>query len=104
IDKIDSPQPLLAYSTIGGRAPAYAVATGKALLAYQAPDYLEHYAQAIQKHTPQTHASLLVLKEELAEVSRVGYAINQGEWREGIGGVAAPVFNGRSEERRVGKV
>lgn len=94
IDKIDSPQPLLAYSTIGGRAPAYAVATGKALLAYQAPDYLEHYAQAIQKHTPQTHASLLVLKEELAEVSRVGYAINQGEWREGIGGVAAPVFNG----------
>lgn len=29
VDKIDSPQPIRAYSMIGGRAPAYAVATGK---------------------------------------------------------------------------
>src|SRR5690606_26447050 len=49
VDKIDSPQPLVAYSTIGGRAPAYAVATGKALLAFQAPDYIEHYADAIHQ-------------------------------------------------------
>ena len=94
VDKIDSPQPLLAYSTVGGRAPAYAVATGKALLAFQAPDYLEYYANAVHKHTEDTHASLAVLKEELADVARTGYAINRGEWRQGIGGVAAPVFNG----------
>ena len=31
VDKIDSPQPIRAYSMVGGRAPAYAVATGKAL-------------------------------------------------------------------------
>src|SRR3546814_715020 len=37
VDKIDSPQPLLAYSAVGGRAPAYAVATGKALLASRLP-------------------------------------------------------------------
>ncbi len=30
IDKIDSPQPVRAYSRIGGRVPAYCVATGKA--------------------------------------------------------------------------
>ncbi len=94
VDKIDSPQPLIAYSTVGGRAPAYAVATGKALLAFQAPDYLERYVDTIEKHTNDTHTSLAVLKEELAQVTRIGYAINRGEWREGIGGVAAPVFNG----------
>lgn len=94
IDKIDSPQPLRAYSTIGGRAPAYAVATGKALLAFQAPDYLEHYADAVRQHTQDTHASLPVLRKELADIARIGYAINRGEWRQGIGGIAAPVFNG----------
>jgi len=94
VDKIDSPQPLLAYSTIGGRAPAYAVATGKVLLAFQAPDYIEHYADAIQRHTDDTHVSMVVLKQELADIARIGYAINRGEWRRGIGGMAAPIFNG----------
>lgn len=94
VDKIDSPQPLLAYSTVGGRAPAYAVATGKALLAFQAPDYIDHYGEEIRKHTNDTHVSIAALKQELADVMRIGYAINRGEWRQGIGGVAAPVFNG----------
>lgn len=94
VDKLDSPQPLLAYSTVGGRAPAYAVATGKALLAFQAPDYIDHYGDAIHQHTSDTHVSLPALKQELADISRIGYAINRGEWRRGIGGIAAPVFNG----------
>src|SRR3546814_2236892 len=104
VDKIDSSQPLLAYSTVGGRAPAYAVATGKALLAFQAPDYLEHCGDAIRRYTDATRVSVYALKQELMDVARIGYAINRGEWRVGIGGVAAPVFNGldkivaRSEE------
>ncbi|MEB2400343.1 MAG: IclR family transcriptional regulator [Alcaligenaceae bacterium] len=94
VDKIDSAQPLLAYSTVGGRAPAYAVATGKALLAFQAPDYIEHYGNSVRKHTENTHISIPALKHELADIARIGYAINRGEWRQGIGGIAAPVFNG----------
>ncbi len=94
IDKIDSPQPIQAYSAVGGRAPAYAVATGKALLAFQPVDYLIQYENRLQKHTGATHASLPVLRQELNEVARCGYAVNQGEWREGVGGVASPVFNG----------
>lgn len=97
IDKIDSAQPLQAYSTIGGRAPAYAVATGKILLAFQAHDYLEHYSDAITRHTNETRVSLLALRQELSDAARIGYAINRGEWRQGIGGVAAPVFNGLGE-------
>lgn len=94
IDKIDSAQPLRAYSTVGGRAPAYAVATGKILLAFQTHDYIEHYGDAITRHTEDTHVSLLALKQELSDAARIGYAINRGEWRQGIGGIAAPVFNG----------
>jgi Transcriptional regulator len=96
IDKIDSPQPLLAYSTIGGRAPAYAVATGKALLAFQAPDYIEHYADHLQRLTDNTRVSVPDLKRELEAVTIDGHSISRGEWREGIGGVAVPIFNGFS--------
>lgn len=93
IDKIDSPQPIRAYSMVGGRAPAYAVATGKALLACQAEGYVDRYADALQGHTPNTIVALGPLKEELRKIARAGYAVNRGEWRDGVGGVAVAVFN-----------
>lgn len=94
IDKLDSAQPLVAYSRIGGRAPAYAVATGKVLLAFQEPGYIDHYGESLHRHTDGTQVSLPALKHELAAVARRGYALNRGEWRQDIGGVAAPVFDG----------
>ena len=94
IDRVDSPQPLIAYSPIGGRAPAYAVSAGKALLAFQGPDYIGHYAKSIKKHTDRTHTSVPAIRRELDEVASAGYAVNRGEWRPGIGCVAAPIFNG----------
>ncbi len=93
IDKIDSPQPIRAYSMVGGRAPAYAVATGKALLACQSDAYLDRYATALQRHTATTLVALDALKDELRKVGRNGYAINRGEWRDGVGGIAVPLFN-----------
>jgi DNA-binding IclR family transcriptional regulator len=93
IEKIDSPQPIRAYSMVGGRAPAYAVATGKALLAHQIDGYVERYGDKIVRHTPATVTSLPLLKEELRKIVRVGYAINNGEWRAGVGGLAVTIFN-----------
>src|SRR5690625_2629211 len=98
IDKIDSPQPLIAYSTVGGRAPAYAVATGKALLAFQEPEYLDQFDfEKSQYPNTQRQLSLPAIKQEMADIMRLGYAINRGEWRDSIGGVAAPIFNGLGE-------
>ncbi|ETF04350.1 IclR family transcriptional regulator [Advenella kashmirensis W13003] len=97
IDKIDSPNPVRAYSIIGGRAPAYAVATGKALLAFQNSDYLDHQPADLIRHTENTITTLASLKEELATIARVGYAINRGEWRNNVGGIAAPVFDGHNK-------
>ncbi|OZI37926.1 IclR family transcriptional regulator [Bordetella genomosp. 10] len=93
VDKIDSAMPIRAYSMIGGRAPAYAVATGKALLAHQPEDYVDGLTGHMIRHTPATLVSVPVLKEELRKVVRNGYAINRGEWREGVGGVAVTIFN-----------
>ena len=66
VDKIDSPQPIRAYSMIGGRAPAYAVATGKALLAYQSDGYVERYADQLQRHTPATIVTMPLLRTSCA--------------------------------------
>lgn len=93
IDKIDSPNPVRAYSMIGGRAPAYAVATGKVLLAFQRNDYLQTYESELVRHTENTLVSISALKEELNDISRIGYAINRGEWRANVGGIAAPIFD-----------
>jgi IclR family KDG regulon transcriptional repressor len=94
IDKIDSIQPIRAYSMIGGRAPAHAVATGKALLSAQPDTYLESLPKKLARFTAATIVDRGVLRTELAKAARLGYAVNRGEWRDGVGGVAAPIFDG----------
>lgn len=91
IDKMDSPQPVRAYSKIGGRAPAYCVATGKALLAFAGKDVIDGVAKDLRRYTPSTITTEAELLEELQRVVENGFAINKGEWREGVCGVAAPI-------------
>src|SRR5690606_2540644 len=86
-------QPIRLYSMVGGRAPAYAVATGKALLAHQPDAFFTQHTDALIAHTKVTCTSLAMLRKELLRSRRQGYAINRGEWREGVGGVAVAVFN-----------
>jgi IclR family transcriptional regulator, KDG regulon repressor len=93
VDKIDSAQPVRAYSVLGGHAPAYCVATGKILLAHQSQDYLKRNLTHLEAHTKATIIGLATLKIELARALANGYALNRGEWRESVGGVAAPIFD-----------
>jgi IclR family KDG regulon transcriptional repressor len=91
VHKLDSPEPVRAYSSIGGRAPAYCVATGKAMLAFEPMAQLTSLSRHLHACSPRT---LTVPAEFLREMERIreqGYAVNRGEWRESVGGVAAPV-------------
>ncbi|MFG5408303.1 IclR family transcriptional regulator C-terminal domain-containing protein [Piscinibacter sakaiensis] len=94
IETIESPMPIRSDTAIGARAPAHAVATGKALLAFQYEGYLARHADELRSFTPTTLATLPALKDELARVRREGHAINHGEWHHSVGGVAAPLFDG----------
>ena len=89
--KIDSPQPVRAYTTVGGRAPAQCVATGKAQLAWAEPEVLELIKQKLYAHTPQSITTPEALEAELARIRTIGYAINRGEWRAQVCGVACPI-------------
>ncbi|WP_321944291.1 IclR family transcriptional regulator [Paraburkholderia tropica] len=93
VDKIDSPQPVRAYSELGGRAPAYCVATGKVLLAFKGAEYIARHLKELVQFSDTTIVDLQALKVELARIAVVGYAVNRGEWRKSVGGVAAPIFD-----------
>jgi len=93
VDKIDSAQPVRAYSRIAGRAPAYCVATGKALLAYAPASTVELACKALKKHTANTITEQQAFQRELGRIRETGYAINRGEWRESVVGLAVPILD-----------
>ncbi len=92
LDKVTSPNPVQAYTRIGGRAPAYCVATGKALLAFQPEaEIVSICTMPLTAYTSRTITRAEDLYAELARVRASGYATNAGEWRGEVVGVAAPV-------------
>lgn len=99
LDKFDSPLPVAAYSRIGGRAPAACVASGKALLAAQRLDRaaLEARLGRLEAHTPNSIVDFSELALELERTQARGHAENREEWRLGVCGLGAPVFNARGE-------
>jgi IclR family KDG regulon transcriptional repressor len=99
LDKFDSPLPVAAYSRVGGRAPAACVASGKALLAAARLDRaaLEARVGQLEAHTPNSIVDLDALALELERTQARGYAENREEWRIGVCGLGAPVFNARGE-------
>lgn len=92
IHKLDSPEPVRAYSEIGGRAPAYCVATGKAILAWQGADYLAGLSKRLTRHTDKTITKPAEFLHEMERIRSSGYAVNRGEWRETVWGVASPIL------------
>lgn len=91
IDRVETANPVRAYTVIGGRAPAYCTASGKALLAAQPPETVRAVAATIRRQTAETIADHAALVKELANVRNQGYAINLGEFRDNVAGLAAPV-------------
>jgi DNA-binding IclR family transcriptional regulator len=104
LDKINSPQPVAAYSHIGGTAPAQCVASGKVLLAYampadnaQALAWLRDAVPVLEPYTAASHLDHRALHDDLRKVRHQGYALNRGEWREDVAGLGAPVFDAHGE-------
>ncbi len=93
LDKIDSPQPIGAYTRTGGRAPAHCVATGKALLACLPDTALEPVLSDLAAHSSRTITDAGAFAAELRETRRRGYSINRGEWRDTVWGLASVVFD-----------
>lgn len=98
LDKIESAHHIRAHTSVGARAPAYTVATGKAMLAQMPEDYLARFEGNLKSYTATTRTSLEDLKKDIEQIKVQGYAsVLHGEWREGIAAAACAVL-GRSGE------
>ncbi|HET7730523.1 MAG TPA: IclR family transcriptional regulator [Usitatibacter sp.] len=98
VDKVDSPQPLKAMTAIGSRNPATVTSTGKAMLAWMPPEALDLAFAQVKRFTPLTLMRRRDIEADLEETRARGYAINRGEFRLGVCGLAAPLRD------RTGKV
>lgn len=93
IDKIDSIEPVASYTRLAGRAPAHCVATGKAILSCSDDRVLEPVLNNLKRYSDHTITTKAEFKEALSEVRKRGFAINRGEWRDTVWGIAAPIFD-----------
>lgn len=91
VDKVDSPQPLKAMTSIGSRLPASVTSTGKALLAWLPSESLDLAFQHVKRYTPVTLTRRKDIERDLEETRARGYAINRGEFRAGVCGIGAPI-------------
>jgi IclR family pca regulon transcriptional regulator len=83
----------------GSRLPAYCTAMGKLLLAYLPEDEQRARVGAMKlaKRGPKTITSKRALREELAAIHEVGFAVNDRELSPQLQAIAAPVRDEGSE-------
>jgi DNA-binding IclR family transcriptional regulator len=91
VDKVDSPQPLKAMTSIGSRVPATVTSTGKALLAWSPSEALDQAMAHVKRFTPLTLLKRKDIERDLEEARQRGYAVNRGEFRVGVSGIGVPV-------------
>jgi DNA-binding IclR family transcriptional regulator len=91
-------QPVLALGWVGQRNPGHATSPCKVFLAFLdealTADVL---GQPFQRYTGRTVTDRAAVLAELAEVRQRGFAINEGEYQDGLNAVAAPVFDRNGE-------
>jgi DNA-binding IclR family transcriptional regulator len=92
------PDSSLQLLEVGALLPLHATALGKALLAYAGSDYVDDVvATALPKLTGHTHVTATAIRRELGKVRDVGYAVEREEALLGEAGIAAPIFDRRTE-------
>jgi IclR family transcriptional regulator, acetate operon repressor len=93
LERVAGPGAVQVVLPLGHRVPAYAAATGKAILAHFDPDELAmHLPARLQALTESTITKRSELLGELAIVRERGWATNVGEWERSVVAVAAAVL------------
>ena len=82
---------------VGDRAPLWAGAGGKVLLAFLGEAAIQREIEKAHKITETTIYTPEALRKDLVEIRVHGYALSWGEREEGILSIAVPIFNRRGD-------
>jgi DNA-binding IclR family transcriptional regulator len=92
IDRLESPQQVIAKSYVGRRCPATCVATGRVLLAYSEHAEIDRVlGEPLPKFTEHSIVDPDELGAMLRQVRVDGYGVNRCSYRDEVSGIAAPV-------------
>lgn len=82
-------------SHVGSHSPMYCTGVGKSILAQLTEREVEEYwaTTKIRRFTPTTITDREAMRQELSQIRRRGYAIDDEEHDAGVRCVAAPIFN-----------
>ena len=86
-------------SRVGGRIPLYCTSGGKAMLAWQAPEWIEGYLKRSEreKFTANTLVTPAALQRDLEVIRVRGYSLDNKEHHDDVICVSAPVFGSDSK-------
>lgn len=96
LDRIDSAHSIITVRTVvGARFPAHCTAAGKAVLAHLPESEVDVILarDPLTRFTPFTVTRVSELKQQLHEVRRRGYALDEQELERGLSGLAVPVLS-----------
>lgn len=99
LHKIDSLEAVRSFTCVGGRAPAHCVATGKAILAFDARGEKFWRSLDLSSFSDTTIIDPDDFIEEMLATKERGWSINRGEWRGAVWGVAAPILGWHGRAR-----
>ena len=86
VSKMEPQKSMKMYTRIGMRKPIYCTAMGKAMMAYMTEEEVEKiwHESNVQKLTKNTIVDIKKIKENLKDIRKKGYAMDNQEVEEGI--------------------
>jgi DNA-binding IclR family transcriptional regulator len=94
LDQVEGTRSVRMFTQVGLAVPAHTSASGKAILAYQAPEVIDALILGgLPRLTAHTITAADELRKELGRIRRRGYAIDNEEHEEGVSCVSAPIVD-----------
>ena len=99
VERLESPETVRIVARVGRRIPLYAGSAGKVFLAFMSENNRESILREIDlvAMTEQTITDSDVLRANLDQIYRRGFAVSRGEWIIDASGTAAPIFDQRGQ-------
>ena len=96
LERVETNWPLRIQLPIGTHVPFHCTASGKVFLASIPQNHRRTMAESLQldQFTSRTIGKQPVLMDELEKIERQGFALDQGEFIDGMVAIAVPVQNG----------
>jgi DNA-binding IclR family transcriptional regulator len=91
VAKVECPKSIGVQTRLGQMNPSWCTATGRSLLAFNAPIAERVLSRRLEKRTPKTITDPRAIRARLAEVRANGYAVTLAENHPEMGGIATPV-------------